>query len=42
MTGRGLEAVHCQQLFDAGRTRMTLLIWVIFFMSLLDLYFLNS
>jgi AAHS family 4-hydroxybenzoate transporter-like MFS transporter len=31
-----------QQLFTAGRTPMTLLIWVIFFMSLLDLYFLNA
>ena len=31
-----------KQLFNAGRTPMTLLIWVIFFMSLLDLYFLNA
>ncbi len=31
-----------QQLFTVGRSRMTLLIWVIFFMSLLDLYFLNA
>jgi len=31
-----------KQLFTAGRTSMTLLIWVIFFMSLLDLYFLNA
>jgi MFS transporter, AAHS family, 4-hydroxybenzoate transporter len=31
-----------KQLFTAGRTPMTLLIWVIFFMSLLDLYFLNA
>jgi AAHS family 4-hydroxybenzoate transporter-like MFS transporter len=31
-----------KQLFAAGRTPMTLLIWVIFFMSLLDLYFLNA
>jgi AAHS family 4-hydroxybenzoate transporter-like MFS transporter len=31
-----------KQLFARGRTRMTLLIWVIFFMSLLDLYFLNA
>jgi AAHS family 4-hydroxybenzoate transporter-like MFS transporter len=31
-----------KQLFTAGRTPMTLLIWVIFFMSLLDLYFLTA
>jgi AAHS family 4-hydroxybenzoate transporter-like MFS transporter len=31
-----------KQLFTAGRTPMTLLIWLIFFMSLLDLYFLNA
>jgi AAHS family 4-hydroxybenzoate transporter-like MFS transporter len=31
-----------KQLFTAGRTPLTLLIWVIFFMSLLDLYFLNA
>ena len=31
-----------KQLFAAGRTPMTLLLWVIFFMSLLDLYFLNA
>jgi AAHS family 4-hydroxybenzoate transporter-like MFS transporter len=31
-----------RQLFSAGRSPMTLLIWVIFFMSLLDLYFLNA
>ena len=31
-----------KQLFHAGRKPMTLLIWVIFFMSLLDLYFLNA
>ncbi len=30
------------QLFAAGRAGMTLLLWVLFFMSLLDLYFLNS
>jgi AAHS family 4-hydroxybenzoate transporter-like MFS transporter len=30
------------QLFAAGRTPVTLLIWVIFFMSLLTLYFLNN
>jgi AAHS family 4-hydroxybenzoate transporter-like MFS transporter len=31
-----------KQLFVGGRARMTLLIWVIFLMSLLDLYFLNA
>jgi AAHS family 4-hydroxybenzoate transporter-like MFS transporter len=31
-----------KQLFTEGRALMTLLLWVIFFMSLLDLYFLNS
>lgn len=30
------------QLFTEGRAGTTLLLWVIFFMSLLDLYFLNS
>ena len=30
------------QLFAVGRTRLTLLLWVIFFMSLLDLYLLNN
>ena len=30
------------QLFSDGRAVMTMLLWVIFFMSLLDLYFLNS
>ena len=31
-----------KQLFTEGRALMTLLLWVVFFMSLLDLYFLNS
>jgi len=31
-----------KHLFTDGRTPVTLLLWVIFFMSLLDLYFLNS
>jgi AAHS family 4-hydroxybenzoate transporter-like MFS transporter len=31
-----------KKLFEEGRASMTLLLWVIFFMSLLDLYFLNS
>jgi AAHS family 4-hydroxybenzoate transporter-like MFS transporter len=30
------------QLFTESRARTTLLLWVVFFMSLLDLYFLNS
>ena len=30
------------RLFTNGRAAMTVLLWVIFFMSLLDLYFLNS
>ena len=30
------------ELFRAGRAKMTPILWVIFFMSLLDLYFLNS
>ena len=30
------------RLFREGRTRLTLLLWILFFMSLLDLYFLNS
>jgi AAHS family 4-hydroxybenzoate transporter-like MFS transporter len=31
-----------QRLFTEGRAGMTMLLWIIFFMSLLDLYFLNS
>ena len=31
-----------RQLFTEGRTPVTLLIWVMFFMNLLNLYFLNS
>jgi AAHS family 4-hydroxybenzoate transporter-like MFS transporter len=42
LMGGGSKQFIVGQLFDAGRTRMTLLIWVIFFMSLLDLYFLNA
>ena len=30
------------RLFTEGRARTTILLWVVFFMSLLDLYFLNS
>jgi AAHS family 4-hydroxybenzoate transporter-like MFS transporter len=35
----GLPVLH---LFRAGRTLVTLLLWVVFFMSLLDLYFLSN
>jgi MFS transporter, AAHS family, 4-hydroxybenzoate transporter len=35
----GLPVLH---LFKAGRTLVTLLLWVVFFMSLLDLYFLSN
>ena len=35
----GFPVTH---LFTEGRARTTLLLWVMFFMSLLDLYFLNS
>jgi AAHS family 4-hydroxybenzoate transporter-like MFS transporter len=35
----GIPVVH---LFKAGRTPATLLLWVVFFMSLLDLYFLSN
>ena len=31
-----------KQLFTHGRAKLTLLLWVIYFMSLLDLFFLNS
>ena len=36
------DAFVVRQLFTEGRTLLTLLLWVIFFMSLLDLYFLSS
>src|ERR1700731_1446822 len=35
----GIPVLH---LFRAGRTLVTLLLWVVFFMSLLDLYFLSN
>ena len=35
----GIPVLH---LFRAGRTPVTLLLWVVFFMSLLDLYFLSN
>ena len=36
------NAFVVRQLFTDGRTLLTVLLWVIFFMSLLDLYFLSS
>src|SRR6185312_16243260 len=35
----GMPVVH---LFREGRTTATLLLWVVFFMSLLDIYFLSN
>jgi AAHS family 4-hydroxybenzoate transporter-like MFS transporter len=35
----GMPVLH---LFKSGRTPVTLLLWVVFFMSLLDLYFLSN
>jgi len=35
----GIPVLH---LFKSGRTPVTLLLWVVFFMSLLDLYFLSN
>jgi len=35
----GIPVLH---LFKSGRTLVTLLLWVVFFMSLLDLYFLSN
>jgi AAHS family 4-hydroxybenzoate transporter-like MFS transporter len=35
----GIPVLH---LFKAGRTPVTLLLWVVFFMSLLDIYFLSN
>ncbi len=36
------EGSPVTQLFSAGRTAVTMLMWVVFFMSLLDLYFLSN
>jgi MFS transporter, AAHS family, 4-hydroxybenzoate transporter len=38
----GLAGIPVLHLFKAGRTLVTLLLWVVFFMSLLDLYFLSN
>jgi AAHS family 4-hydroxybenzoate transporter-like MFS transporter len=37
----GLTGVPVLQLFKDGRTLVTLLLWVVFFMTLLDIYFLS-
>ena len=37
-----LSGIPVKHLFTAGRTVPTLLLWVVFFMSLLDLYFLSN
>ena len=37
-----LAGIPVQHLFKGGRTLATLLLWVVFFMSLLDLYFLSN
>ena len=37
-----LVGIPVPHLFRAGRTLVTLLLWVVFFMSLLDLYFLSN
>jgi AAHS family 4-hydroxybenzoate transporter-like MFS transporter len=38
----GLSGIPMLHLFRDGRTLVTLLLWVVFFMSLLDLYFLTN
>src|SRR6266576_965633 len=37
-----LAGIPVRHLFRSGRTLVTLLLWVVFFMSLLDLYFLSN
>lgn len=37
-----LAGIPVQHLFREGRTFVTLLLWVVFFMSLLDIYFLSN
>ncbi|GAC1348639.1 MAG: hypothetical protein NVSMB18_37360 [Acetobacteraceae bacterium] len=37
-----LRGVPLRELFSDGRTTFTLLLWTVFFMSLLDLYFLSN
>jgi AAHS family 4-hydroxybenzoate transporter-like MFS transporter len=41
-TEERLPGMTVVQLFGPGRARMTMLFWVVFFMSLLDLYFLSN
>ncbi len=40
--GRDSTTLLVGRLFEDGRARVTLLIWVMFFMNLLNLYFLNA
>jgi MFS transporter, AAHS family, 4-hydroxybenzoate transporter len=37
-----LKGIPVKHLFKGGRTLVTLLLWVLFFMSLLDIYFLSN
>ena len=37
-----LKGIPVQHLFKGGRTVSTLLLWVVFFMSLLDIYFMSN
>ena len=37
-----MKGIPVQHLFRGGRTLATLLLWVVFFMSLLDIYFLSN
>ena len=37
-----LKGIPVQHLFRGGRTLSTLLLWIVFFMSLLDIYFLSN
>ena len=37
-----LKGIPVRHLFSGGRTLATLLLWVVFFMSLLDIYFLSN
>ena len=41
-TGEQPAAGFLGQLFTGGRTRLTLALWAMFFLNLLDVYFLNS
>ena len=36
------ERLPVAQLFESGRSSMTILLWIVFFMSLLDLYFVTN